>query len=330
MLRCSTISVRLLGMPFLLGRMRRSILGISLKEATFARRGFHASDVNAQQRLEEIGRVFLQGYHAALEDDMPKSLARRLNEFDLELRGLAFEGAAMGLALLDFLTPWRRDRWVSFASGPGESHIYMMHVGRGWVLARFRQGIGSTVEQLDPVLRWLVVDGYGFHQGYFNWRDYVVKKTIPNRILGYGLRVFDQGLGRSLWFINGADVARITETIAAFHPSRHGDLWSGVGLACAYAGGVDRGALEWLRAAAGPYRPHLAQGAAFAAKARQRAGNPAPHTEVACYILCGMSADAAASMTDNALEGLPRHSPEPAYEVWRRRIQSSFSVEGLA
>ena len=44
---------------------------------------------------------------------------------------------------------------------------------------------------------------------------------------------------------------------------------------------TEKDALTDLRARAGDYRPHLAQGASFAAKARQRAGNETPHTDLA-------------------------------------------------
>lgn len=63
-------------------------------------------------------------------------LAVRLSSIEPEVRGFAFEGAAMGLALLDHLTPWRRDRFERFLSGPGDRHAYMVHVGAGWVFAR--------------------------------------------------------------------------------------------------------------------------------------------------------------------------------------------------
>lgn len=254
-------------------------------------------------------------------------LGRWLNATHLELRGFAFEGAAMALALLDFLTPWPKNRLQVFLDGPGNAHIYMVHVGVGWALARLRRRVEPALRCLDPLLCWLAVDGYGFHEGYFHWKRYVNRQVIPDRLCGYARRAFDQGLGRSLWFVDGADVARISNTIATLPASRHADLWSGVGLACGYAGGVDRPSVEALWTAAGPHRPHVAQGVAFAAKARQRASNPSRHTELACHILCGVSADVAADVTDNALEKLPVDGPEPAYEVWRARIQSRFAAE---
>jgi len=193
----------------LLGQARRRFLGLSTSEASFAVRGFRASEDEARRRLEQIGIVFLSGYHAALEETGFVPLARRLATVETDLRGFAFEGAAMGLALLDCFTPWRKDRWRTFTARLGEPHIYMMHVGLGWALARLRRSVTSHLAQLDPLLGWLAVDGYGFHEGYFNWPRYVEKRELPARLENYERRVFDQGLGRSIWFVKGADVASV-------------------------------------------------------------------------------------------------------------------------
>ena len=74
----------------------------------------------------------------------------------------------------------------------------------------------------------------------------------------------------------------------------------GIGLACAYAGGVDAESVRHLRTQARDYVGHVAQGAAFAAKARSRAGNPADHTDLACRIIGGVTAKEAAAITDHA------------------------------
>jgi len=109
---------------------------------------------------------------------------------------------------------------------------------------------------------------------------------VPDRLHGYALRAFDQGFGRCLWFVEGTDARRIAQTIAGFPPERRGDLWSGVGLASVYAGEVGETELQLLRDSARPFIPQLAQGVAFAAKARQRAGNLKPYHDLACGVLC--------------------------------------------
>ena len=59
----------------------------------------------------------------------------------------------------------------SFLAGPGAAHTYMVHVGAGWALAQLRRRVDRALARLDPLLGWLAVDGYGFHQGYFRWPD---------------------------------------------------------------------------------------------------------------------------------------------------------------
>lgn len=311
----------------LLGQARRRFLGLSPAEASFAKRGFLASEEQARLRLEQIGFTFLSGYHAALEESGFVSLARRLETVEGELRGFAYEGAAMGLALLDCFTPWRRDRWSTFTERLAEPHIYMMHVGLGWALARLRRSVTTHLGKLDPLLRWLVVDGYGFHEGYFSWPRYVEQQAIPAQLNGYEQRAFDQGLGRSIWFVKGADVAAVAKAIDAFPSARRDDLWSGAGLASAYAGGCSRADVESLQTAAGEHFPALAQGVAFAAKTRRRAANLNPHTESVCRVICGRSAEEVAAVTDDALQDLRDEGGLPAYEAWRRRIQNNLARE---
>jgi hypothetical protein len=44
-------------------------------------------------------------------------------------------------------------------------------------------------------------------------------------------------------------------------------------------------------------------------------------------VICGAGAAAVAAMTDEAGRALPADAPgEPAFEVWRRRIQERFSA----
>jgi hypothetical protein len=257
----------------------------------------------------------------------------------LEWQGFAFEGAAMGLALLDAVTPWRRDRLASFIAGPADPHFYIAHVGAGWVLARLPLSPRRFIARLDPFQRWLALDGYGFHEGFFNWPRSVVRQEVPRRLEGYARRGFDQGLGRSLWFVDGADVDLLPRTIAAFPPERQCDLWAGLGLACGYAGGRSAAEIAQLAGAAGESAACLAQGIAFAAEARARAENMAAHTELACATVWGMSAEEVAALTRNTRPDLPPDAADtadtvdaavPAFEVWRMNIQRRYSQRSSA
>lgn len=318
-------------MGSLVGSMRSCVFGISSEEVTFARRGFGECDTAVREHLEGLGRAFVEGYNAALYAGATELLAERLGAIESSLRGFAFEGAAMGLALLDLITPWNKKRVRTFLEGPGRTHIYMVYVGVGWAVARLGRSPRRCLDRLDPLLGWLAIDGYGFHEGFFHRDRCVRTQGVPRRLSGYAVRAFDQGLGRSLWFSEGANAARLARTVMSFSSPRRADLWSGIGLASAYAGGGELGMMESLRAAAGTHYPSVALGAAFAAKVRERADNQVPHTELACQVLCGMSADNAARVTDRVLEGISDPDMDldstPVYEVWRQGIQRCFAQE---
>jgi hypothetical protein len=294
------------------------IFGISPDETRFSKRGFKAASSEIQEYLEKIGETFVYGYNTALEDQTD-SLTKKLDTQAHELRGFAYEGAAMALTILDFVSPWHRQRLNQFIQAAGSDHIYMLHVGAGWAWARLHRNVNKAVTSLDPLLGWLAVDGYGFHEGYFNWRKSVTKQLVPRHLSTDARSVFDQGLGRSLWFVKGADVEVIVHTINSFPVERRADLWAGIGLAAAYAGGVDTAALKYL-AELGNI-PQLAQGAAFAAKAREKAGNPTINTEQACQIFCNTDAVTAANVTDESLIS------SPSYKLWRQRIQNHYQPE---
>lgn len=305
-------------------RLRRLAFGLSPDEATFVRRGFQPTEPRRQDHLEMVGRTFIEGYHAAVERGAPDGLSADLDRAKPLYRGFAYEGAGMALALLDLIPPFRGDRVSRFLAGEGRGHVYMIHVGVGWALARLPEAISpvaSALDRMDPLLRWLAIDGFGFHEGYFHWRRQANGEPAPKRLSGYAREVFDQGLGRSLWFVDGADVERVAATIGRFDRSRHGDLWSGIGLAATYAGGCDERELQKLLDAGDPFQAHLAQGGAFAAKARIRAGNPVEHTDRACRVLCNRTAAEAAEATDRALGGLPPEDSPHAYDQWRRNIR---------
>jgi enediyne biosynthesis protein E3 len=306
------------------GRVRRIFFGLKPEETDFVHRGFRVAGDSVRARLESVGRAFVAGYHMGLEYPATANLVAELSSVDTELRGFAFEGAAMGVALLDCLTPWRPGRITQLLRGAGNAHAYMVHVGVGWAWARLPFGARRGGRALDPLLSWLAFDGWGFHEGFFHWTEYVGGRLPPRRLTGYEARVFDQGLGRSWWFVNGGNPDLIALTIGNFAMDRRADMWSGVGLAAVYAGIVSEASLGALRESAGPHRPHLAQGAAFAAKARQRAGNLTDYTDIAVRVLGGVSAREAAHLTDMSLENLPANAAQPAYEIWRQRIQQHF------
>lgn len=306
-------------------RIRRAVFGLDPREALFERRRFAPAAAEAQARLEGIGRTFIAGYNAWLAHDLDGELSR----IPSELHGFAIEGAAMASALVDPLAPWRRGRWAQLLADRPQ-HVYMIHVGAGWAVARLGRSLRRAIARRDPLLGWLIADGWGFHQAYFHPERWAGGQRQLPASGGYAARAVDQGIGRALWFIAGADPARVAGQIAWFGTDRHADLWSGVGLAATYAGGCPPASLAALPDLAGRSRAQLAQGAAFAATARHTAGNLADHTEAAARMLTGRGAEELAALAHELQPPPPHAATGESYETWRARLADALAARRAA
>ncbi len=313
--------------------LRRRVLTPDISETKVAVRGFHVKSAAAVDRLETVGRSFLAGYGAAAATGRPEGVAAELASLPELYRGFAYEGAGMGMAVLDGLPTGRGGHVRRLLDGPGADHVYMVYVGVGWAMARLPRFRWNTLYGPDPLLRPLLLDGYGFHQAYFQTRRYVHEQyqaprppAVTDGPDRHTNQVIDQGIGRASWFVCGTDPERVAALFASFAEERRPDLYSGAGLAATYAGGVDRAELERFADLAGPYRGQVAQGAAFAAQARVRAGLVVPHNQLATEVLCGTDVATAAAVTDHARKGLSESRGVPAYATWRQRIADAFAA----
>ena len=321
----------------LLKKIRRHLFSISPAEVSTAKRGFQVDDPAKQERIESIGRFFLMGYHAAINAPSTEQLQQSLNDVSLEYQGFAYEGAAMGLGLIDHFSLWGTSQFTAFLTQKSNHYPYLTHVGFGWSLARIPRGIRrfsqrfvkeqtvvTDASSLDSLLACLVIDGYGFHQGYFAWEQYVQQRKEPSYLPPACLPLFNQGLGRSLCFVLGMDWKRIVNTINQFPRSRQAYLWSGVGLAATYAGGLRESEIEFLKNQSHHYLPAFAQGVAFAAKARHRGNYVPEHTALVCQQVWGSSVETIAALTDTTLQDLPLISKLDAYCIWQQRLQQAY------
>ncbi|MQS06056.1 DUF1702 family protein [Streptomyces alkaliphilus] len=321
-------------MSTIFGTLRRRILTPSTSETKIETRGFHRKDRESGEQLERVGRTFLEGYGHAVEARSSAELEERLEAMPLTHRGFAYEGAGMGAVVHDAL-PGHGGRLRGLLEGRGRDHVYMVYVGIGWAMARLPKFLWPDVRGTDPLLRWLILDGYGFHQAYFRTGTYVRTPGVEHPFSweggsdSYAPKAIDQGIGRALWFVGGTDPDVVADLIAAYPAHRHGDLYAGTGLAATYAGAADADELRRLAERAGPHRHHLAQGSAFAAEARQKAGTTVPHTYLATRVLCGTTPERAARVCLDQMPVTGDRVDLPAYEIWRRGIATEIASFSL-
>lgn len=269
-----------------------------------------------------VATTLVDGYRTALDLHDADAIADVLDQLPRELRGIGYQGAGMGLAALDARSP-RGSRLRQLILGRGAPHQCLIHLGAGMVLARLRRNPMRFLERHDPSLRWLLLDGYGFHDGFFRWSRFATPPDLP----GYGPNAYDQGVGRSLWFLAGADVSRIGELIADFAESRRADLWSGVGVAWSYKVGLhDVNAGPALLDAAGPLADHLAVGVAVGTLFRDQCGDAA-FADPACSAIWGLDGHGVASLAHQAgrvINQNPTDPPGDRYPRWRAAIRATW------
>ncbi|WP_327093080.1 DUF1702 family protein [Nonomuraea sp. NBC_01738] len=275
------------------------------RESDLGRRRFHLRPGHARDVLESAERAYVFGFNAAISREIAK-----IGEIPLERRPFAYEGAGAASAALDLITLTRGRRLHELLAGPAKFYEHAVHlgVGRAYALLRLRPMRG--LRHTHPLLRWLAVDGFGFQQGLTRTDRMVGEHAMPDLVTRTHCAIFDQGLGRLLWYHDCASPDQVAARVSSFPTGRRADLWSGVGFAATYTGGADADALAALTSHAGAdgFRSHLVQGCAFATSAWLATGALPAHVTEAVAVLTDATPDEAVAWTDTALIALG-HDP---------------------
>lgn len=214
-------------------------------------------------RIDHIVTIFKTAREVAEDNGLSDMLQKHLATANEYYRSVAFEGAAMGLAVRDF------SLWENFLRNDGAAHAVQVHIGLGWALAEQQQPVPENPTWPNPDS---VLDGYGYYHGLFRRRLSIRTQSTPNGLTKGQLPAFDRGLGRSLWYISKGDVELLQRMVAAFSEERQPYLWRGIGIAVAFVGGCSDSLLRDIASASLTHRPRLLEGANRAMTSRLRAG----------------------------------------------------------
>jgi hypothetical protein len=299
----------------------RRLLAKDPRESDLSRRRFRLTRPASRAVVERAERSYLSGFNAVVACDV-----ERIEDVPRDQRAFAYEGAGAACAVLDLVTLTRGRRLRELLAGPAAHHSYAAHLGagRGYAMLRIRPVRASR--RAHPLLRWLALDGFGFQWSLARADRMVGERAMPDLLSRAHCALFDQGLGRLLWYHDCASPDDVAARVAAYPVSRRAALWTGVGFAAAYTGGAEADELWWLTEHAGAdgFRGHLAQGCAFAAAARAQAGPLPDHVAQAVPILTGGTPEEAIGWTDRALDILgadPRsHEEFLAWQAHTRRF----------
>jgi hypothetical protein len=274
--------------------------------------------------LKQTAQIFQRGFVCSLKERSITLETACAAVSDNRQIGVFIEGAAMASYLMDLVTPWKKNRWQRLLTAVGDLYPIQLYLGMGMAISQANQPLKRHLEHLDPLLRPFVVDGFGFHSAYFRGGD--VSSDALNDCKGHLRRVLDQGIGRSIWFASAGNPETIISKLASIPNRRHRDLWIGLGVAAAFAGGADHRQLTTLAAHAGRHRSSLAQGAAFAAYVRNLSGHSAAHTNAACKIFCSLESTEVAKIVESAFRRIRASKRSRAHDDWQMKVRTTLSA----
>ncbi len=320
--------------------VRNLAFRLSPAEASFVRHDFPGQTSPSRPHLESIIATFISGFNVALDSSDDTELTRQLDaSYPQPFLSFAYEGVGSWLAISDLFRPWSASRLAWFTKNVAPRHNFIAMVGAGFAVARMPFGsrrLESYQERLDPFTAWCVADGVGFHDGFFHWREYRSgRKPAPGFLHAQNRALFDAGVGRSFWWVYGADADAIAAAIQRFDAERQPEMWTGVGTALAYAGGFQPGGAPRLLERAARCRVDLLIGVALGANMRQKGGNPAPWTDAACAEIVQRPVAEVSAWVDEEVaahleswDGVARSMREGCYLALRARLARRVAADG--
>src|SRR5258706_8350235 len=150
--------------------------------------------------MEKIGYVFQQALYISTEKDA-LGIGEHLENVDLEFRAVAYEGIAMGLASKD-LAGGALKLWHSFMRNSDLNYSPHVHVGLGWAIAKKKLSSLVLLETFEPLMLYRVLDGCGYYNGMFRQIQTIINAERPPNLQAKDFEAFDQGVGRSIWYIS--------------------------------------------------------------------------------------------------------------------------------
>ncbi len=233
----------------------------------------------ALENTERIQAIFFdtQLFYAT-HDSMP-ALIEYLENTEPEFSSIAYESASMAIAIKDIEAGRFPNGWLDFASGPALPHKAQVYVGLGWAIAKLTLPFLETLKEFDKHMYFRIADGCGYYDGSFRRRQTVLSQQLPEYLPAAAMPMYDQGVGRSIWYTAKANINKIHSMIKTFPLNRQAGLWRGIGIAVAYVGGCNDADLKILFQYAASNGPQLASGAALAARSRMRANSMTTDTD---------------------------------------------------
>ncbi len=278
---------------------------------------------SVQGKMDTIQNTFLHVQDIFFESADWKRHVVELESTDIEFRSIAYESASMSIALEDLKQGEQLTHWLQFLNEAALAHATQVHVGLGWAFSQALKNPIDYLTELHPMSRYRVLDGYGYYEGIFRRRRSIVNHLKLQAEDTVASAALDQGIGRSIWYLNKGIIDDAKTMIEDFAPDRHKDLWRGLGIAIAYVGGCGEGLLHEILLKTDSYKTQLATGSVMALVSRDSAKYFSPDTELACKVWCQQSAEQILELNYSIKSKLDLNAAD-AYSNWLCQLEKTF------
>jgi len=270
--------------------------------------------------MELIQATFQEAKEIAIQESSIEKIDELLKIFSNEFISVAYEGASMAIALKSIQETNSLKNWNEFYHDYALKHSSQVHVGLGWAFSELNLNFSSFDLNIAPSLKYRVMDGYGYYEGLFKRRQSVRMQQYPQNFSQIALKAYDQGLGRSLWYISQGEVEKLIKLINIFPENRHYDIWRGVGIAVAYVGGIGIPLLQQLINESAKYLSSFKCGISLLVQSRCKAGTISEDTKLICEFIFKLSCN---NVNDQLIliEKETISSPELMYFDWLKNIE---------
>jgi len=276
------------------------------------------TDNTIVQKMERIQSIFREVQEKDFDNFSISEISDYLNSFDKEFRSIAYESAAMNLALIDLKRDGKLVLWLQFLRAIGAQHSIQIHVGLGWAFAQEQLNPVTYLNELEEMLRYRVLDGYGYYEGIFRRRKSIInQQTIETEDTNVSA-AYNQGLGRSIWYISKGDIDVAKSMLDNFPANRLNDLWRGLGIAITYVGGCNETYLQVIFDKASNFQKGLATGTAMSLISREKANSITTDAILICKVFCNKNADQILTMAIDSNVG-------DKFSQWIKNLEVAFT-----
>ncbi len=269
--------------------------------------------------IAQLQHVFAKAQQWTEQQEQVENVVKELPTHFFDYTAIAFEGAAMQLAIKALRAQEPLTEWQQIATDKNHPYPISSYLGLGMALAQLRLDPSPYVAEADELLGGRIWAGYGYYNNLIRNRseiDYLSDQTVTAKALYW------QGVGRSYWHKSEGDLSKLQDLLKPFQGKPVAALWRGIGIACTYLGIGSNILWKELEKMAGAHRLQLGVGAIVVSASIRLTTRNICHDLLLLW--CGCSLEEAQKMHHSAAVKATEEEEGEPFLRWLKLIEEQL------